>query len=86
MIAWRDHFNVDETRIGEIMGIALSRGGDFCDLFFQHTIENHIVHEEGIVKEGRQSIHHGVGIRVVKGEGTGYAYTCLLYTSPSPRD
>ncbi|MBN1884710.1 MAG: TldD/PmbA family protein [Candidatus Krumholzibacteriota bacterium] len=75
MIAWQDHFGVDDKRIAAILGTALSRGGDFCDLFFQHTIENQIVHEEGIVKEGHQSISHGVGIRVVKGEGTGYAYT-----------
>ena len=31
--------------------------------------------EEGIVKQGEKVIAHGMGIRVVKGEGTGYAYT-----------
>lgn len=58
-----------------VISLALSRGGDFCELFFEHTIVNQIVMEEGIVKEGEKSISHGVGIRVVKGEGAGYAYT-----------
>jgi TldD protein len=57
------------------MEAALSRGAGYCDIFFQHTVENQIVMEEGIVKEGLKYIAHGAGIRAVKGEGTGYAYT-----------
>lgn len=59
----------------KVISEALSRGGDYCDLYFEHTIVNHITMEEGIVKEGGKAISHGVGIRVLKGESSGYAYT-----------
>lgn len=75
MLSFRDHFGVDETAMRRIFSLALSRGGDFCELFFEHTILNQIVMEEGIVKEGEKSISHGAGVRVVRGEGAGYAYT-----------
>lgn len=74
MLPFKDYFGVDEQTMQRIFSLALSRGGDFCDLFFEHTIQNQITMEENIVKEGLKSISHGVGIRVVKGEGAGYAY------------
>lgn len=59
----------------EVMAAALSRGADFCDLYFEHTLENLLTLEEGIVREGTATISRGVGIRAVKGEAAGYAYT-----------
>ncbi len=75
MIAFEDHFGTSDEEMRRVLSAALSRGGTYSDLFFEHTIENVITLEEGIIKEGRKSISHGVGIRTVKGEGTGYAYT-----------
>lgn len=75
MIPYIDHFQVDEKTMREVMAAALSRGADFCDLFFEHTIDNQLTMEEGIVREGATSISLGAGIRAVKGEGAGYAYT-----------
>lgn len=75
MLPYIDRFQVDEKTIREVMAAALSRGADFCDLFFEHTIENQLTMEEGIVREGATSISLGAGIRAVKGEGAGYAYT-----------
>ncbi len=75
MLPYKDHFGVDEETMRKIFSLALSRGGSFCDLFFEHTMLNQITMEEGIVKQGELAIAHGMGIRVVKGEGTGYAYT-----------
>jgi TldD protein len=75
LLSFKDHFGVDEPAMRRIISLALSRGGAFCELFFEHTILNQIVMEEGIVREGEKSIAHGVGIRVVRGEGAGYAYT-----------
>jgi len=75
LLPFRDYFGVDEQMMQRIFSLALSRGGDFCDLFFEHTIQNQITMEENIVKEGIKSISHGLGIRVVRGEGAGYAYT-----------
>ena len=31
-----DRFNVTEEMLAKVMSEALSRGGDYCDLFFQH--------------------------------------------------
>jgi TldD protein len=75
VLPFRDYFSVDEGTMQKLFALALSRGGTYCDLFFEHTIDNQITMEEGIVKEGEKSIAHGLGIRVLKGEGTGYAYT-----------
>ncbi len=75
MLPYTDHFGVDEETMRKIFSFALSRGGSFCDLFFEHTRLSQITMEEGIVKQGELAIAHGIGIRVVNGEGTGYAYT-----------
>ena len=54
---------------------ALSKGGDFADLYFEHTISNWVVLEDGKVNRAYGSIDLGVGIRTVKGEQTGYGFT-----------
>ncbi len=75
MLDFTDYFHVDENTIRRVISLALSRGGSYCDLYFEHTVENEIAMEEDIVREASKWIAHGVGVRVVKGEGTGYAYT-----------
>ncbi len=75
MLGFTDYFGIDQTDIRRILSKALSRGGSYSDLYFQHIEKNYISMEEGIVKEATKSIFHGVGIRVLKGESTGYAYT-----------
>jgi TldD protein len=75
MILYTDYFNVSEEDMRSILSTALSKGGIYADLYFQHTIKNEITMEEGIVKEAAKLIAHGVGVRTLKGESTGYAYT-----------
>ena len=48
---------------------------DYADLYFQHSSAESWVLDEGIVKEGSYRINHGVGLRSVKGEQTGFAYS-----------
>lgn len=48
---------------------------DYADLYFQDMQQESWYLEEGIVKEGSYSRDRGVGIRVVSGEKTGYAYS-----------
>ncbi|HVP57035.1 MAG TPA: TldD/PmbA family protein [bacterium] len=69
------HFGVDEQTIREVMNEALSRGGDYCDLFFEHTIANDISLEDKAVNRASSSVDYGVGIRVLKGDQTGYSFT-----------
>ena len=69
------HFGVDEKTIQKVMAEALSRGGDYCDLFFQHSISNYIGLEDKAVNRAYNNVDFGVGIRVLKGDQTGYSFT-----------
>jgi TldD protein len=68
-------FGVDERLIREALATALFRGGDSADLFFQHVVSNGLSLEDGIVNSTSTSVELGVGVRVVKGDQTGYGYT-----------
>lgn len=70
-----EYFGFSKEDLQKILMLALSKGGDFSDLYFEHTIRNSVVMAEDIIKSSSENISLGVGIRVVKGEQTGYAYT-----------
>jgi len=69
------HFGVDEKVINDVMSVALSKGGDYCDLFFEHSINNYVGLEDKAVNRAYTDISFGVGIRVIKGDQTGYSFT-----------
>jgi len=54
---------------------ALGRGGDYADIYFEHKINYSIVLEEQIIKTATKAVNVGVGVRVISGEKTGYAYS-----------
>ncbi|MCK5171192.1 MAG: TldD/PmbA family protein, partial [Bacteroidales bacterium] len=68
-------FGIDDQLCQLILKTALSKGGDFADIFFEHTIENTLVLEDGKVNRSYGNIKLGVGIRTVKGDQVGYGYT-----------
>jgi TldD protein len=68
-------FGVTEQVIARTLTEALSRGGDFADLFFQHSTSSDLGLEDGEVNRGYTSVQLGVGVRVVKGDQTGYGFT-----------
>ena len=68
-------FGVTERMIRETLGEALARGGDYSDLFFQHRVGNNYMLEDGAVNRAFTNVELGVGVRVVKGDQTGYGYT-----------
>ncbi len=70
-----NRFGVTESLIREVLAEGLSRGGDFSELFFQHRISNNISLEDKQVNRAYTDIIYGVGIRVLKGDQTGYSYT-----------
>lgn len=70
-----ERFGVDEKMIMQVMAEALSKGGDYCDVFFQHNMSNYIALEDNAVNQAYSNIDFGVGIRVLKGEQTGYSFT-----------
>jgi len=68
-------FQVDEELIRKTISAALSHGGDFCDLYFEHRISNWVGLQDNAVNKAYSSIEYGVGIRVVNGDQTGYSFT-----------
>lgn len=68
------HFLVDETQVRALAAEALKTGGDWCDLFFEDSAFGELMLRDGEVNSGGLHIDYGCGIRVLKGEKTGYAY------------
>ncbi len=72
------HFHVSEEMIRQTMAEALSKGGDYCDIYFQHSISEYIGLEDNAVNRAYSNIDMGVGIRVLKGNQTGYSFTEVI--------
>ena len=72
---YTDLFKVTQTQLQELTGTALALGGDYCDLYFEHTTFFNLLLKDSIVSSGGFHTDFGVGIRVLKGEKTGYAYS-----------
>ena len=65
---------VDEALAERLLSIALAGGGDYADLFFEYRASGSFVFDEGILKTAGRGVDVGLGVRVQKGEATGYAY------------
>ncbi len=65
---------IDSTLATRLLVTALESGGDYADLFFEYRHSADYVYEEQRVKSVGQGIIMGLGVRVVKGDATGYAY------------
>lgn len=70
-----DIFTVTEPQLQTLTATALAHGGDYCDLYFEHTTFFNLLLKDGVVSSGGFHTDFGVGIRVLKGEKTGYAYS-----------
>jgi TldD protein len=68
-------FGVDDHLCRKALTKALSRGADFAELFFEHSTSNWLMLEDGQVNQAYTNVSLGVGIRAVKGDQVGYAYT-----------
>ena len=68
-------FNVTEPQLQTLTATALAHGGDYCDLYFEHTTFFNLMLKDGVVSSGGFHTDFGVGIRTLIGEKTGYAYS-----------
>ncbi len=66
---------IDEDIIRKILEEALMYGGDYADIFFENSINNSIRIQDRIVNSANTHVTLGVGIRVLKGDQTGYSFT-----------
>ncbi len=70
-----DWFGVDQATVARIMSELAGRGADAADIYFQHSRSNSLSLEDGIVSKANSGIQQGVGLRVVVGDQTGYAFS-----------
>jgi len=68
-------FGITDSMCQKVLAEALSKGGDFADLYFEHTISNWLILEDGRVNRAYSDVALGVGIRTVKGDQVGYGFT-----------
>jgi len=69
-----DNFGITGQTLGGLLSTALAHGGDYADLYFEYRIKDVLTLEESILKNATKNISQGVGIRVLSGDRTGYAY------------
>ena len=65
---------IDADIANRLLRIALEQGGDYADLFFEYSVSGSYAYDEQILKSARRAVSMGLGVRVMKGDATGYAY------------
>ena len=73
-----ERFGVPYGDMAKVLEAALSRGGEFADLFFEHKVVTSVVMENDIIRQSSENVVRGVGIRVLKGKQTGFGYTSIF--------
>lgn len=66
---------LEKEQLEEILSIALSKAGDFADIYLEKKKVNGVICEENKLERVISGYDVGAGIRVVSGEATAYAYT-----------
>ena len=66
---------IDQQIAGKLLTLALSKGADYADLFFEYRAAGGLVFDEGILKSASRGVSMGLGVRAQHGDATGYAYT-----------
>ncbi|MEZ0313831.1 MAG: TldD/PmbA family protein [Myxococcota bacterium] len=61
--------------VEELLGLALSKGGDFAEVYVEHSRGNSVALEEKKIRTAAYGVSLGVGIRVIAGTEVGYAYS-----------
>jgi len=70
-----DHFGLSPADLRAVLEAALSSGGEFAEVFCEHRSYDFINMEEDIIKETAEAVSLGLGVRVIRGDRTGFGYT-----------
>jgi TldD protein len=65
---------IDPDTARKLLEAALQKGGDYADLYFEYNASGSYSYDEGILKSAGRAVTMGLGVRVMKGDATGYAY------------
>src|SRR5450432_491602 len=68
-------FGITRHDLEAYLAEALSHSGDYADLYFEYLQTSGMSIDESMVKSATQGVSMGVGVRVIAGERTGYAYS-----------
>ncbi len=66
---------IDDELARKLLVLALGKGADYADLFFEYRAAGGFSFDEGILKGASRGVSMGLGVRAQKGDATGYAYT-----------
>jgi len=66
---------VDAAIASKLLSVALENGGDYADLFFEFRVSADYTLEDEQIKTVGRGVTMGLGVRVTKGDATGYAYS-----------
>ncbi len=66
---------INDEILSKTLTSMMGRKVDFADLYFQSSLHESWVLEDGVVKEGSYNIERGVGVRAISAEKTGFAYS-----------
>ncbi len=72
---FRERYDVSDGTIERTLGSALGGRADDGDLYFEFRTTEAVLLEEQLVKRASKDVSQGVGVRVVAGDKTGYAYS-----------
>lgn len=72
---FQSRFALDENVLNGLLAVALSRGGAFAELYFEHRQTSSLQYEDQTVRQSSGGVMQGVGVRVVDGDSVGYAYS-----------
>ena len=65
---------IDAAMANKLLGHALEAGGDYADIYFEFRVSADYALEEEQIRTLGRAITLGLGVRVTKGDATGYAY------------
>ena len=70
---------LSQSSIERILSAALSRGGDFSEVFIEHSKSTSVSLVNGVVESTGSSLDMGIGIRILEGDKCVYVYSNDLY-------
>ncbi len=68
-------FGVSDELLRKTLEAAMSRGGDFADVYCQYKSFSSVSLEDDKVDRAYTGVELGVGVRVIKGDSVGFAYS-----------
>jgi len=72
---FHERYGLSARALDRVLGTALERRADYGELYFEFRTSEALAIEDGAVKRASKDVSQGVGVRVVAGEKTGYAYS-----------